>query len=500
MAYDRNLASINRKLLKGSEILQESIRERLGQDASIAVLDIGCGVGVSLMELSWMFRNHQVEFVGINKDAGEPLASREDFLTTARQIGLAPEAELAHLRLPSLFFEDATEMHFENESFDIVYASSVLRFVSDKAKLLEDVVRVLRPGGVAIIRVGSKGWDYPFGETAGGDQLTPYASRWVLKYENELIPLEAYLKVVSGNGVELELINRPQCVIRVTKQRSVAFTLDLRHVPELSLPMTQLGYGDEDRGLSKGGVRSVYEVPASQYQVLVERELLEAPDIEAAKRQREVHEPKDFAARVWHRAAAAAGVIFYLAPMTACGATRTLTVMHRLNWRGVLVFGVLGLLLLPGWRKSRLSSYRVGQRVNIKGRRKGRTFRAAKIKMVHHVTADDHIEGPVESVDVARRTVEVLGIAASAEQLAAADEVSIRLEALEPGMKVRLRGKCSHGTFVATDIDVVPPSPILIEEIQGPIEVVAPALGVLQVAGIPIITDDETKIDRINAR
>ena len=304
------------------------------------------------MELAWMFRNDNVRFVGINKDPGEPLASAEDFRVTARQIGLAPDAELSQFRLPSLFFEDATQMHFEDESFDVVYASSVLRFVPDKAKFLEDVVRVLRPGGLAIIRVGSKGWDYPFGETSGGDQLTPYASRWVLKHGNKLIPLESYLKVVSGHGVELELINHPQCVIRVIKQHRTAFTLGLQHVPALSLPMTRLGYGDDDRGLSKGGMRSVYEVPASQYQVLVARALLAPPDVEAARRQREEQERKTFAAQVWQRAAAAAGVIFYLAPMAACGASRTLTVMHRLNWMNVLFFGVLGLLFLPGWRKA----------------------------------------------------------------------------------------------------------------------------------------------------
>ena len=85
-------------------------------------------------------------------------------------------------------------------------------------------------------------------------------------------------------------------------------------------------------------------------------------------------------------------------------------------------------------------------------------------------------------------------------EVTARDDERIRLDALHPGMKVRLRGQCGDARFVATDLNVVPPSPILIEEIQGPIELIVPAVGVLQVAGIPIVTDKETKIDRINAR
>jgi SAM-dependent methyltransferase len=502
VAYDRNLASINRKLLKGSEILQETIREQLAQKTSIAVLDIGTGVGMALMELAWMFRQDDVRFTGINKDPGEPLASRQDYLVAARQIALASDAELAGMRLPDLFFEDATHMHFEDESFDVVYASSVLRFVPDKARLLEDVARVLRPGGVALIRVGSKGWDYPYGPVSDAPELTPYGSRWVLKHGNELIPLEAYLSLLSGKDFDLELVNKPHCVIRVTKHRRASLAFGLNHVPELSLQMTQLGYGDEDRGLSKGGVRSVYDVPEGQYRALVDRGLLGPQNAGAGADQstaRRTARQARLIARVRQWAAAAA-VMLYTAPMTACAATHTLATIHRFNWKGALFLAVLGAIFMPTAKRHRLSSYRVGQRVNVKGRLKGLSFRAAKIKMVKHVTADDHLEGLVESVDVDRRRIGLLAVTSSLVAAPHGDEQTDRLESLKPGMQVRLKGKCGKETFVTTEISVVPPSPIVIEEIQGPIEAIEPAVGVMQVAGIMIVTDGETKIDRLDAR
>ncbi len=366
---------------------------------------------MALMELAWMFRHDDVHFTGINKDPGEPLTSREDYLVAARQIALASDAELAGLRLPELFFEDATHMHFEDESFDVVYASSVLRFVPDKARLLEDVARVLRPGGVALIRVGSKGWDYPFGPVLDGPALTSYASRWVLKHEHELIPLEAYLRLISGKDFDLELVNKPHCVIRITKHRRASLTFGLQHIPELSVQMTQLGYGDEERGLSKGGVRSVYEVPEAQYRSLVDRRLLERQTVESeadieSKKHAADHARLFARVRQW---AATAAVLLYTAPMTACGATRALTAIHHFNWKGALLLAIVGALFMPSAKRSRLSSYKVGQRVNVKGRLKGLSFRAAKIKMIKHVTADDHLEGPVESVDVERRRSVCLG-------------------------------------------------------------------------------------------
>jgi SAM-dependent methyltransferase len=502
VAYDRNLASINRKLLKGSEILQETIRERLARKGSLAVLDIGTGVGMALMELAWMFRHEDVRFTGINKDPGEPLASRKDYLVGARQIALAPDAELAGLRLPELYFEDATHMHFEDESFDVVYASSVLRFVPDKARLLEDVARVLRPGGVALIRVGSKGWDYPFGPVSDGPALTSYGSRWVLKHESELIPLEAYLKLISGKDFDLELVNKPHCVIRITKHRHAALTFGLQHIPELSVQMTQLGYGDEERGLSKGGVRSVYEVPGAQYRALVDRRLLER---QAVERKADVEIETGAADHPWligrvRQWLATAAVVLYTAPTTARGATRALAAIHHFNWKGALFLAIGGALFMPSAKRSRLSSYKVGQRVNVKGRLKGLSFRAAKIKMVKHVTAVDHLEGLVESVDVEHRTIGLLALTSLVAAPAALDADTARLESIEPGTQVRVRGTCGKAGFVARDISVVPPSPIVIEEIQGPIEQIEPAIGVLQVAGIMIVTDADTKIDRPDAR
>jgi SAM-dependent methyltransferase len=415
-----------------------------------------------------MFRDQPVRFAGINKERGEPIESREDFRQTARQAALAGEEDLARVTLPELFFEDATEMHFGDESFDIVYASSVLRFVPEKAGFVEEVARVLKPGGVAIIRVGSKGWDYPYGPTTGTPELTAYGSRWVLKHKDELIPLDAFLALASNNGFRLEVINRPQCVLRIVKQRRARLALGLRFLPDLSGAMTELGYGDEDRGLAKGGIRSVYEVSDSDYRSLVENGLLKRHPVNGSAKT-EATRKNEGSSQAALPFATMLNALLFAAPANASVALRALAHAHRSNWKGALLTGLLGVAFLPMMRKNRLSAYQVGQRVNVKGRRKGNSFRAAKIKMVRHLTADDHLEGAVDSVDVAHRRLDLLGTSALAAPPESSDEPAVPLEQIQPGMKVRVSGTCGSQKFTAKAISVIPPTPILVEEIQGPI-------------------------------
>ena len=117
--------------------------------------------------------------------------------------------------------------------------------------------------------------------------------------------------------------------------------------------------------------------------------------------------------------------------------------------------------------------------------------------MVHHQTADDHLEGRVDRVDAAERSIAVLGVTASAVDLTRSDEL---LQALAPGTRVRVRGRCRERRFVASAVNIVPDSPIVTEEIQGPIESIAPLLGVLRVSGVTVIAGADTKIDRLDAR
>lgn len=53
--------------------------------------------------------------------------------------------------------EDVTKMTFADNSFDVIYCSNVLEHVEADAAAMQELFRVLSPGGVAIIQVPIKG-------------------------------------------------------------------------------------------------------------------------------------------------------------------------------------------------------------------------------------------------------------------------------------------------------------------------------------------------------
>jgi len=125
----RHLAEIYER---GSDLQFEGGRrlvERLGLEEGAHVLDIGCGTG-RLARWIGERLGPKGSVVGI-----DPLEER---IGIARSHGGAVLFEVGHAEALGAF---------EDESFDVVCMSSVLHWVSDKAKALAEIRRVLRPGG-----------------------------------------------------------------------------------------------------------------------------------------------------------------------------------------------------------------------------------------------------------------------------------------------------------------------------------------------------------------
>jgi ubiquinone/menaquinone biosynthesis C-methylase UbiE len=103
-------------------------------------LEIGCGSGEMLYEL--LKKNFKV--VGIDIAIGMLRASRT----------------LLSERLPDkragLLQADIEHLSFPNETFDVVIAAGVIEYLSSDEKLLPELHRVLKPGGILIVSVRNK--------------------------------------------------------------------------------------------------------------------------------------------------------------------------------------------------------------------------------------------------------------------------------------------------------------------------------------------------------
>ena len=122
------------------------------------VLENGCGVGIYLQHLI----PHAASVFGLEYD---------------------PErARVAHSHAPNLINGASEQLPFSAGSFEVILSHEVLEHVRDDRRSVEEMVRVLKPGGVIVLFVPNLGYPY---ETHG--------IYWHERYHFGNIPLVHYL-------------------------------------------------------------------------------------------------------------------------------------------------------------------------------------------------------------------------------------------------------------------------------------------------------------------
>lgn len=93
------------------------------------ILDVGCGRGLMLD----LLRKNGWEVQGIEHSAEAAIYAQN------------------HLKLPVRIVEQLGDCHFADEQFDVVTLWHVFEHLSDPAATLQEIDRILKPGGVAVI-------------------------------------------------------------------------------------------------------------------------------------------------------------------------------------------------------------------------------------------------------------------------------------------------------------------------------------------------------------
>lgn len=271
----RSLAHIEH-LLRAAGGVESAVGDLLEQRSPIDVLEVGFGHGRALLELAWRLRDRDVTFHGVDVGYKSPVQTREDLRDVARTNGIVPEPELDQFELPFVHIYDATRLHFPEESLDLVFSAVTIRFIRDKALHIEEVCRVLRPGGRAILHISEANWDYPWGTISDDRVLTPYTSRFVLKHEDELVPLPDYLRLFEGDVFRFGFTPSTRCILIIDKLASGSLSLDLDYNDELSMGGRKLPLRNR-KGEIRGGFRTVYDVKTPVYERLAGERLSTRP-------------------------------------------------------------------------------------------------------------------------------------------------------------------------------------------------------------------------------
>lgn len=115
------------------------------------IMEIGVGNGRVIMELKKKFP--EIEFYGINREKTHTLYRRESFLMTALKFGIMNQKELEGMTPPYLVFADLDfggKIPYDNGKFDLVFSQSVIPYIRYTFELFNEIMRILKPGGVSI--------------------------------------------------------------------------------------------------------------------------------------------------------------------------------------------------------------------------------------------------------------------------------------------------------------------------------------------------------------
>ncbi len=98
----------------------------------LCILDVGCGVGATACYLA---RTYNCRVLGV--DLREPMVALSS--ERAQKLGVA---DLVEFRVA-----DARELPFDDATFDVVLCESVVTFIEDKQQVVNELARVVKPGG-----------------------------------------------------------------------------------------------------------------------------------------------------------------------------------------------------------------------------------------------------------------------------------------------------------------------------------------------------------------
>jgi ubiquinone/menaquinone biosynthesis C-methylase UbiE len=112
------------------------------------LLDVGCGSGHETADL-WLWLKGHVDIVAVDPVSGLVELAEKHFDEIVSQSNRQRSmAALTDANRPTFQVMSANQLDFPDESFDAIFHSLVLHWTPDPARAIQEMARVLKPGGV----------------------------------------------------------------------------------------------------------------------------------------------------------------------------------------------------------------------------------------------------------------------------------------------------------------------------------------------------------------
>jgi len=155
------------------------------------------------------------------------------------------------------FYDAGNGLKFESNYFDMIISQVAFHYVGDKAKLLEEFWRVLKPKGKAYLEIDSYREDYP-----DFMQINKETPRFVIYGNNKLIRLSAHLGKFRGKGFDIRLKRKNRGTagyVLMEKNTTKPLNLGLEYIDDYSFDLTTF-YKEKKISGIWWGTRSVFKV------------------------------------------------------------------------------------------------------------------------------------------------------------------------------------------------------------------------------------------------
>ncbi|CAL5227341.1 g10286 [Coccomyxa viridis] len=155
-----------------------------GATSPSRVLDVGCGIGGTSRHLAAKFPDAKVQ--GITLSPAQVKRGTE----------LAKERGLDNVQFQVM---NALEMEFEDDTFDLVWACESGEHMPDKAKYVQEMTRVLKPGGHIVIATWCQREETPDRPFTPKDKaaLQFLYDEWAHPY---FVSVQEYGRLLEGTG------------------------------------------------------------------------------------------------------------------------------------------------------------------------------------------------------------------------------------------------------------------------------------------------------------
>lgn len=150
------------------------------------ILDVGCGVGATACYIA---KKMGSRVLGVD--------IRPTMIQRARE-----RAARQHVEERVEFrVADATDLPFEDSSFDVILVESVTTFIEDKATAVQECARVLKPGGK--VGLNEEIWH----QTPVPPHIVEYVA-YTWDVQAKILTLEAWVELLKSSGLIVELVSR----------------------------------------------------------------------------------------------------------------------------------------------------------------------------------------------------------------------------------------------------------------------------------------------------